>query len=668
MTTMKRWPIPAILLLAACQPEAGRLLLLDLTLSDPMLLESTARPWRDEGYEIEYRRFYPHLTWADLRGYRTLIFLAGSEPERASDQLSVGDLALLGEWLEQGGVVVFGYAGDGEGFADRWVMNRWLGWQGAGIVIGDFPLKDTTRAPVGSLEPQPPMAPRRPTPLHDPGIDPFPAGRNHVLLVKDRGQALARSSDDAFVRPPGKGPEPRPHATVVAASRVGAGLLLVASRHSLAAAGPELRPATDPLIGARGASPGAFLRSLARWTLRPAEWASIPPARGRDSLALAAAPVPVRNRPPRLEPPPGVDTIALPLPSVERAADQAPRAPPWLARQGIRVFFGQLRSDTEYPVHSARARELDGLIGFVEASGFVAVALEAPVAASGDPERFPDWQREYATAVEKQLIERLQTSSLRWIPVIRPGDLRVRVEAPARGMRGDSLGIWCALDETLWNTGLARAYRGVARIAAQHPELVPAVALDLTRPEGGYGMGHDYCDTTYLAALSAMELDSTRHAALAAIPVERRYDALLEAGLARAYYAALERLVAARATVLRRETRAFARDILFGIRSSDPPGDWFTLGLLAGFADSTRPAVLWTRERRGRALRTAFERYGIAVLLGTAISPDALGAAAWARLRPLVFDESDGFWVAGDRTDLRAPSDSIARLIRRLSK
>jgi len=677
---MKRWPPPiaAILLLVACRPEAGRLLLLDLALSDPMLLESTARPWRDEGYEIEYRRFYPHLTWTDLTGYRTLILLGGSEPERASDRLSVGDLALLGEWLTRGGVVVFGYAGDGEGFADRWVMNRWLGWHGAGIVIGDFALRDTTRPPSGSADPQPPMAPRRPTPLHDPGIDPVPAGRNHVLLVKDQGQALARSSDAAFVRPTGKGPDPRPRATVVAASRVGTGLLVVASRHTLAASGPELRPATDPLIGGRGASSTTFLRSLARWTLRPAEWASIPPARGRDSLALSAAPVPVPNRPPRLTPPPQADTIAMLLAPV-RATDQAdttpgargaPRVPPWIARQGIRVFFGQLRSDTEYPTASARARELDPLIGFLEASGFVAVALEAPIASTGDPERFPEWQREYSSAVEKQLVERLQTSSLFWIPVIRPRDLRVRVESPARGIRGDSLGLWCALDETLWNSGLARAYRGVARLAAQHPELVPAVALDLTLPEGGgsYGMGYDYCDATYLAALSAMDLDSAGRGALAALPVERRYDALLEAGLAGAYYATLERLVRARATVLRRETRAFARDIVFGIRSAEPPGDWFTLGLLAGFADSTRPAVLWTRERRGRALRAALERRGIAVLHGTGISPDALGPAAWPRLRPLVFEESDGFWVAGERGDLRARTDSVARLIRRLSR
>src|SRR5438552_17789450 len=54
-------------LIAACQPQARRLLLLDLALSDPVVLNGTARPWADAGYKVQYRRFYPHLTRADLQ-------------------------------------------------------------------------------------------------------------------------------------------------------------------------------------------------------------------------------------------------------------------------------------------------------------------------------------------------------------------------------------------------------------------------------------------------------------------------------------------------------------------------------------------------------------------------------------------------------------------------
>ena len=56
-----RVSVALVCLLSACQPQATRLLLLDLTLSEPAVLNGTAQPWRDEGYHVEYRRFFPHL-------------------------------------------------------------------------------------------------------------------------------------------------------------------------------------------------------------------------------------------------------------------------------------------------------------------------------------------------------------------------------------------------------------------------------------------------------------------------------------------------------------------------------------------------------------------------------------------------------------------------------
>src|SRR5437764_840295 len=100
---MRRAGLTAVLLLSACQPQARRLLVLDLALSEPALLNGTVQPWRDEGYNVEYRRFYPHLVRADLDRYRVLLFLLGREPEAPSDALTAGDLALLTEWVLRGG-------------------------------------------------------------------------------------------------------------------------------------------------------------------------------------------------------------------------------------------------------------------------------------------------------------------------------------------------------------------------------------------------------------------------------------------------------------------------------------------------------------------------------------------------------------------------------------
>src|SRR5438132_1603274 len=145
--------LTAVLLLCACQPQARRLLVLDLALSEPALLNGTVQPWRDEGYNVEYRRFYPHLVRADLEHYRVLLFLLGREPEAPSDALTAGDLALLTEWVLRGGVAVLGYDADGEGYLDRWTTNRWLDFLGTGISIRDRLLEDTTARAVPTTAP-----------------------------------------------------------------------------------------------------------------------------------------------------------------------------------------------------------------------------------------------------------------------------------------------------------------------------------------------------------------------------------------------------------------------------------------------------------------------------------------------------------------------------------
>src|SRR5213593_5248207 len=105
---------------AAGQTESLRLLIVDFTLADPLTLEATAAPWHAAGYRVEYRRFYPHLTRQDLARYRTVLVLGGRQPESLSDALTIGDLAILTEWIRRDGVVVLAYAEDA-GALDRWI-------------------------------------------------------------------------------------------------------------------------------------------------------------------------------------------------------------------------------------------------------------------------------------------------------------------------------------------------------------------------------------------------------------------------------------------------------------------------------------------------------------------------------------------------------------------
>jgi hypothetical protein len=641
----------------ACQPQSRSLLLLDLALSDPMVLGATAAPWHEVGYTVEYRRFYPHLTRADLTRYRTLVLLGGREPETPSDALTLGDVALITEWTRQGGVVVFGYAGDGEGFLDRWIMNRWLAAMGTGLVIGDFPLEDTVAAGPGA-EPQPSVFPLPHSALRNAGFEPFSAGRNHVVLVRRESQALARSSATAFVRPPREEPGPRPHAAVVAAARVGEGLVLVISRHALAAMGTDLRPSTVPAATAPGDASRSreFLDALARWTLRPAEWASVAPAADRVPLTLASAPHPLALRPPPLAPPSGADVVVLPQPVPPREPSDPPRTvPAWISRQGMRVVW------TRAP-NSQRA--FDSLLAFVDVGALNVLATEVSAPARADSLGLRNAWRGTAT--------RLQTTSLRWFPAIALAELRPQGEPATRevDVRGDTTAAWCGLDSLLWRGALRPAYRALARLGGERgSDLVSGVALDLDVPQDGYAAA-GFCDATYRAGVGALELDSADAGRLAILPAAARYDALLESGLLGRYEAALEGLVAQRAAALRAEVRRLNPDLRFAFRSARVPTDWFSLGLLRGFSAPDAPVLLWTREPHVRDVLEHYRARGIFALSGVGLAPERGVAGEWPRLRRLAFAEHDGFWLSW--TDVPASktvrADSLGRLIRRLAR
>jgi len=667
-----RVSVALVCLLSACQPQATRLLLLDLTLSEPAVLNGTAQPWRDEGYHVEYRRFFPHLTRADLDRYGTLIVLLGREPEAPSDALNTGDLALLTEWVLRGSVVVLGYDADGEGYLDRWTANRWLDFVGAGISIGDRLLEDTTgRTPTTTGHPQP-WAEARAVGDEPLGsvYDPFPLERNNVVTARDITQVLAVTSRHAFVRAP-RVPAPRPRAGVAAAARVGDGLVIVISRHALGTLGPQFRPSTAPILQLDAlARTRAFLTALARWTRRPAEWAHIPPAAHATPLVLTEAPVPVELASPPGTPPREVDTMSLPVPADPKLA-HATSVPDWLRQQGMRVLWTSLLATRDGRRVVRSGASLDSIVSLLDAGGFNLLAGDAgPESTDSLHTRWDE--REAVRRAWADAAKRLQPTSVAWIPVLDLGNARHAAADSSRGARGEALPEPCALDSTLWSDGLTSAYGALARLAADQRTLVIAIGLDLGGPRG-YSMGQDFCDAAWRRGLAGLTRGIQGGERLDTLPFPARYPALRDAGLLPRYYRALEDEVAARAAVLRDRVLKQRRDLYFAFRLTQPPADWFTLGLLRGFALPDRPILLFTSEVRTRELLALYHAHGLNLAHAVALAPAALRARDATSVKQLVFTESDGFWVSteepvGAGPAWRLPPDSLGRLLRRLAR
>jgi hypothetical protein len=616
--------IALLILLGACQSESRRLLLVDLTLADPLTLENTAAPWHEAGYRVEYRQFYPHLTRGDLSRYRAVIILGGREPQGPSDALTIGDLAILTEWIRGGRdrVVILGYRSDGtgrgkteDGTQDRWVMNRWLAAQGAGIAIG----VEFVDAPAS---PQPHSA------LDNAGFAPFPAGKNHALQVRDRSQTLARA----------------PVSALVAASRVDDGLIVVASRSLLAAGSDDARTRD-------------FLEALARWTRRPAEWAGVRAAAHPAALRLAEAPLQVAMHPPPLAPPIGAQAVALPQPANRDRADSM-TVSGWIARQGMRVLWSRFTPQA-----------LDSLLGFVDLAALNALATTIPVPALADTIGTRNIWRVTA--------ERIQATSVRWFPAVSL--VAIRSEgADEVNRHGDLAPMPCGLDSLFWRGGgsggsggrgggggagaLRSVYRTLARLGGARAEVISGIAVDLDSAMTVY-RGSGFCDADYRAGLAALGLDSTEMARLAALPPPERYDTLLERGWLSRYFETLQAGVAERAAALRAELSRLNPDLRFAFHATEAPADWFSLGLLRGFSDRDAPVLLWLRERRVRAptLLRHYRDKGIYALIAVGLEPDraTFAPGETARLRPVVFGENDGFWLTG------AATDSLGRVIRR---
>jgi hypothetical protein len=663
--------LAAGLLLSACHPQARRLLVLDLALSEPALLNGTAEPWRAEGYTIEYRRFYPHLARADLERYRVLLFLLGREPEAPSDALTAGDLALLTEWVLRGGVVVLGYDADGEGYLDRWTANRWLEFAGTGISIGDRLLEDTTaRTPTTTGHPQPwaEALAVGDEPLGS-VFDPFPLERNDVIATRDSSHLLAVTSRHAFVRAP-RTPTARPRAGVVAAARIGAGLVVVISRHALGALGPQFRSTTVPIQQLDAlARTREFLAALARWTRRPAEWAHVPPAARGGPLALAQAPVPVELAPPALTPPRGVDTILLPLTSDTKLA-RATSAPEWLRQQGMRVLWAPLFATRDGRRAMRSGASLDSLVVLLDAGGFNLVAGDVgPESMDSVHVRWEE--RDAVRRAWADAVKRLQPTSVAWIPVLDFGNARHGAADSSRGARGEALAAPCALDSTLWAEGLPAAYGALGRLAAEQRTLVIALGLDVGGGVRSYSMGQEFCDAAWRRGLAVLTRAGAAGGGLDSLPFAARYPALRDAGLLPRYYRALEDEVAARVTGLRDRVLKQRRDLYFALRLAQPPADWFTLGLIRGFGLPDRPLLLFTPEVWTRDWLALYRARGMNMAHAVALVPPSLRVRDWSAVKHLVFEESDGFWLASEEPATqgggrRLPQDSLGRLLRRL--
>ncbi|MFN2572497.1 MAG: hypothetical protein ABR537_12950, partial [Gemmatimonadales bacterium] len=447
--------------------------------------------------------------------------------------------------------------------------------------------------------------------LDNAGFAPFPAGRNHPLQVGDRSQILARA----------------PAAPLVAATRVGDGLVVVVSGSLLGSLAEDARTRD-------------FLVALARWTRRPAEWALVGAAMRPAALHLAGAPRPLIVHAPPLTPPASAEALILPQPAP--GGTDSSVVPAWINRQGMRVLWSRFTPQS-----------LDSLLRFVDLAALNSLSTLIP--AQGLADTLSGGLRN----LWRVTAERMQATSIRWFPAVSLGAIASE-GADEVNRHGDLTPVPCGLDSLFWRGALRPVYRTLARLGGARPEVITGVALDLDSAMTLF-RGSGFCDADYRAGLAGLGLSGTELERFGDVPPTARYDTLLERGWLGRYYAALQTAVTERAIALRGEVRRLHPDLRFAFHASEVPADWFSLGLLRGFSTRDEPALLWLKEPRARALLRRYRERQIYAVSALGLDParGAFAPAELARLRPSAFNENAGFWLDG------AAIDSVGRAIRR---
>jgi hypothetical protein len=331
--------------------------------------------------------------------------------------------------------------------------------------------------------------------------------------------------------------------------------------------------------------------------------------------------------------------------------------PTWITRQGVRALSGDFAALTAGTPPSARLAALDSLIRLLDGGGFNLLVTDAHAAPLADSAGSLRWERDALRAGWQQVAGRLQATSVRWLPLVRPPPSRDSLPAES-----------CALDPAMWSR-LATGIRVLARFAATRAELIPAVGIALDATTEPWGMPA-FCDAAWQAGLAALAPDSARppnrFARLLAVPPAARYDSLLEGGLLAAYDTALARLVTQRAAALRADVRRIRRGLLMALVMERSPTDWFTRSLVRGLATRESPALVFSPDPGGRALLNTGDTATVLHVLR--LDPLVVLQGRVSGLGRAVFQGHEGFWLGPAEALLAGSSDSLARLVRRLVK
>ncbi len=645
--------------------RAASALILDQELRHHALWVDVLDALAAAGAEASYRRFYPHLTAADVDladgeyPHEIVVMAAGRRPGNPCHQMRVDEIEPAVRFVQQGGVLVLvpqsSWWDSQSGENDFFVAHRILEELGVPVrydrntIIGDT---------YTELEAHEAQEWGYPTPLE------FQLGYPYLLTADDERiaggsaptlrvagdgvQVLLRTYDEGFLWQQLSGAQSvawlQQERAVAALAAAGEGYVAVVPRGPLLASSVtghlSDRPALDAEREAENrAWVGALFEQL-HGLATGAEDLEVTVQVGEDELFSVASPdhealdpgleiVEVGSVSDRDVPdaPPDGDLFEAPAPA---PADPRP-VPEWFSNGGGRIAYGSLAPEDGEMVQA-----------FDEA---VALGLDA-LMTSTDPSRLATLSGDDLVAEQARYADiaaMAEDAGARWLV----GDWfnREAGDYPEMvGAHGYLGGVPAPLHEAHWADVVIPIYGAVGQTAADNPGL-GGLHIDLELYSGPiqHHDGWAFSDDT-LEVFLADEGDADLGADLRDATASRRMDVLVDAGRLGDYFVALEQAAYELGVRCREAAHAHDPDLQLMVYTAGFPDTWFYRGLLRGLGTAELPVIALTYEAwHGRAADSLYaDGIHVAHLGGTIVShwtPADFGTALVS-----LATGTDGYW------------------------
>ena len=218
----------------------------------------------------------------------------------------------------------------------------------------------------------------------------------------------------------------------------------------------------------------------------------------------------------------------------------------------------------------------------------------------------------------------------------------------AMGAQGQVVAAPPPLSSTWWEQGLSPMVLGAAEAAKQH-QGIAGVHFDLELYGAGalwFAQAYIFDLETWGFVVSALEgLSPGLGGEATALEPQQKMPWLVDRGLTGFVYSCLEQEIASRAAALRVEARALKPDFELAFYNHLFATGWFYRGLMKGWGTAERPVTHLSYDMATNSIREVFNREGIHVrvlagVLGVRFTPGDLETALYNGGL-----ESDGYWL-----------------------